>query len=107
MRERGFRQTRVVPVPESKNPARAYSADEPGNVLALNQIYGPAEDAYSGQKKWDDENLTLRERGFQQTRRVPHPDIEINPKRAYSADEPSNRLVLAQSWDPASDAYAG
>jgi hypothetical protein len=64
LREKGFRQTRTIPVAEAKNPARGYSADEPSNVLALNQIYGAPEEAYSGQKKHDDENLTLRERGF-------------------------------------------
>ena len=53
---------------------------------------GPAEDAYSRQKTHDDENLTLREKGHQITRTVPVPDLEINPKRAYSADEAGNAL---------------
>lgn len=44
-----------------KNPNRTYSADAPLN--ALTQKQGPAEDAYAGQKKHDDQNLTLKEKG--------------------------------------------
>jgi len=75
-----------------KNPNRTYSADAP--LHALNQMYGPEEEAYSRQKTHDDLNLTLTERGYRQTKSIPVPDIEINPKRAYSADEPSNAIAL-------------
>ena len=73
-----------------RNPNRTYSAD--ASLGALMQLNGPAEDAYARQKTHDDENLTLKEKGHQITRTVPVPDIEINPNRAYSADEPSNAL---------------
>ena len=107
MKEKGQRITKTVPVPDiEKNPNRAYSADEPSNALALNQNAGPAEDAYSKQKTHDDENLTLKEKGHQITKTVPVPDLEINPKRAYSADEPSNALALNQKKGPEEEAYA-
>ena len=64
--------------------------------MALNQKKGPEEDAYKRQKEHDDENLTLKEKGHQITKTVPVPDLEINPKRAYSADEPSNAFALTQ-----------
>ena len=87
-----------------KNPNRTYPADAPVN--ALNQKQGPSEDAYSGQKKHDDENLTLKEKGHQQTKTVPVVEA-INPKRGYSAGEPSNALALNQKKGPAEDAYKG
>ena len=95
LKEKGFQHTKSVPVAEAKNPARGYSATEPSNVLALNQKKGPAEDAYQGQKKHDDENLTIKEKGYQQTKTIPVAEAK-NPARGYSADEPSNVNALAQ-----------
>jgi hypothetical protein len=87
-RERDF----LGPSP-TKSPTRTYSADAP--LHALTQMQDPADDAYKTQKEHDDKPLTLKEKDFRITKTVPVPDAEaINPKRAYSASEPSNALAL-------------
>jgi len=92
LRERGYGQVAKVPVMDTINPARAYSADEPSNApaskaMSLSQIFDAADEAYESQEAFDNLPLTLTERGYLHTRSIPIPDTR-NPRATYSADEP-------------------
>jgi len=90
-KEQAFRAG--LPIDRS-NQHRTYAAGTTF-VQRRRKARGPEEDAaYRHQKERDDLPLTLRERGYQPTKSVPVMDT-INPKRAYSADEPSNALAFS------------
>ena len=72
------------------NPRRAYSADEPSNAqfVSLNDEFNPTIEEWVDKSM--NSNLTLREKGLLPPKTVPVADLVVNPRRAYSADEPSN-----------------
>ena len=76
------------------NPRRAYSASEPSNaeLIELGDEFNPTIEEQVDRAM--NTNLTLREKGVIGPKMVPVADLVINPRRAYSASEPSNAQLV-------------
>jgi len=59
-------------------------------------MFDAADEAYARQAAFDNQALTLTERGYQRTKTIPKRDT-VNPRRTYYADEPQNAEMIDET----------